>query len=1780
MAYPALVRGRVLDGRFEIEELAGAGSMGSVYRARDTQTGARVAVKLVSRPDDLHRFEREVQILSTLDHPHVVRYVTHGALETGDRYLVLEWLEGEDLAAILNRGQPSLRDALELVAAIARTLADAHARGIVHRDIKPANVFLRESRFDRPKLLDFGIARLTGAGRAVTGTGIAVGTPSYMSPEQAQGAIDVGARADIFSLGCVLHECVTGDPPFLGTNLMAILAKVLFEEAPRLSEKARGVPEALDALALRMLSKDPAARPDAIEVARTLADIASMDPDVAKSTIRPSLRPVELGAGEQRLLSIVLIGPARSRPLSETDDTVVTEEARSPIALEKLIRSYGGQYSPLADGSSIAILAGEDWAQDLAHKAARCALALRRAYGDRAIALATGRAVAAGRVPVGEVIERAAAAVRRGRESSLPGIAIDEATRGLLDERFAIAAEGEALYLETEHRDHWETRRLLGKPMPCVGRTVELSMLASLYERTVAERSACAVLVTGSAGAGKSRVRQEFVRRIQEEHEPARVWAGRADPLAVGAPFGMIGSALARVFELEGDEPIADRVARIEARVGRTVAAEDVDRVASFLGEIAGVGFPDEDRVQLRAARADPTLMGDQIRRAFEDFVLAEARTGPLVLVLEDLQWGDGPSMRLCDAALRHARDEAFFVLAVGRPEAAGRFEAVAPGRGYHQVTLGNLSRAASEELVTAALGADLGADIRDEIVSRSSGNAFFLEELVRCVANGERTALPPTLLAVLTSRLEALEPEARRVLRAASVFGCSFAPAVVAELLGEHGARTVSEWLPVLVGAELVERKPDGPRSEYAFRHALVREAAYTMLTDQDRVVGHRLAARVLMRARDRDPLVLAEHLERGGEAAAAAEWLAKAAEQALEGHDFDAVLALAARGQAAIRGQGPSMLEGELALLEAEARRWRGELAAAEREAARAAELLLPGTRSWFRAVEEAMNAAGRRGDYAVALSWKERIEDTACDASAEVARQLALCSAGRQLFHAGRYELAGALVERLRKTETDDPRLEAEVQRLLGAHARHLGDIAGDLTHYERSLAAYERAGDARNECNARVSVGFTYLELGETAHARADLVEALAEAERMGLHTVATRARQNLSLVYSREGELETARELATRVIEESRAQGNVRFEGWTWVYLGRFLHALGRLDEAADACERAIALLEVTPPARAGAEAALALVDVDRGRIGQAKERAESAMVVLDRYGGIEEFEPLVWEAAARVALERGDGGRAAELLARAVERIERRAEAIADPELRCGFLERAPDNARLRALAASAVPEDGGTMPLPRPIEPSHRLKAAYEPAALSKDLEVVSRAVLDYLSRASRAEIPVVESAASPAEMLARFAPGFPDEPRGDLEPLIARLVSSSHHQHHPHYLGYQVSAPLPRAIALELLASALNSGMAAFDSGPASTALERRVIDWMLGVAGYGERGGGVLTSGGSLGNLTALLAARQAKASFDARERGLAGERPLAIFCSEEVHYSIERAAQVMGVGRANVIRLPVDARYRIVPDAIGPAVRAARDRGLRPFALVASAASTGTGAIDPLPAIADRCEEHDLWLHVDGAHGASALLSETHRGALAGIERASSLVWDAHKLMGMPALATAVLFRDGRASYETFAQRASYLFEGDPVDRWFDVGLRTVECTKPLISVPLYLTLQTLGTRVLGDLVDHAYALARRLAELVRAAPDFELACPPDSNIVCFRHLRADLVGSELDEHQRRVRTALREAGTFYIVTTELGEKTWLRTSLMSPYTIDRDLVALLDAVRAA
>jgi serine/threonine protein kinase len=259
----------VVDGRFVIERLAKTSGMGTIYRAYDEKTGDRVALKVAKQPNlEPWRFAFEAHLVRNMDHPFVVGFVAQGYTKDGDAYLALEWLEGEDLAERLERGPLSLREALEVIRRVARALCPVHQSGVVHRDLKPANVFLCDQRADRAKLLDFGVARPIRREEPEedrTGVGISVGTPAYMAPEQVfAGTID--ERTDVYSLGALLYECLTGAPPFASKNFASSMLRILNEPPPRLADAWVDCPSALEDLVARMLAKTPKERPSTREV--------------------------------------------------------------------------------------------------------------------------------------------------------------------------------------------------------------------------------------------------------------------------------------------------------------------------------------------------------------------------------------------------------------------------------------------------------------------------------------------------------------------------------------------------------------------------------------------------------------------------------------------------------------------------------------------------------------------------------------------------------------------------------------------------------------------------------------------------------------------------------------------------------------------------------------------------------------------------------------------------------------------------------------------------------------------------------------------------------------------------------------------------------------------------------------------------------------------------------------------------------------------------------------------------------------------------------------------------------------------------------------------------------------------------------------------------------------------------------------------------------------------------------------------------------------------------
>ncbi|WP_437677930.1 protein kinase domain-containing protein [Sorangium sp. So ce131] len=1321
--------GDLVDARYELVERAAEGGMGAIFRAEDRTTGQRVALKLMGDPEggNADRFAHEAQILAGIQHPNIVRYLGHGKGPTGEPYLAMEWLEGEDLDARLARGPLALEEGLDLIRRVADALRAAHARRIVHRDIKPRNLFLVGGDASRVKVLDFGIARRTGGRTKLTRTGAILGTPGYMAPEQVRGDEDIGPPADVFALGAVLFECLTGQPAFQGEHFMALLAKLLLEDPPRLSEVRTGIPRGVSDLCARMLMKDPEARlRDGAAVLEALAAVAAGD-EVSGASASERDGPASLlGTTERRLVSAVFLKPppgtlaSADRPARGPDDPTlaVGDAPRDALGTVRgAVEPLGARADALMDGTILAVLWGTGSAQDQAAQAARCALRVSAVLPGAEVVLVTGRSEVTRRLQVGELVERAAAMLehKRAQDGQLAHVAIDDVTHALLDPRFDVMTEGSRAVLRTERLIGEEPRTLLGKPSPFVGRDREVRRLLDLLEDAFEERSPRAILVTAPPGAGKSRLRQELLRRLWARFPDVGFTVVRADAMGRGTPFSLIGTGLRIALGIHAGEPIEAQRETISSAVSMFLQGERAERVAEFLGEIAGAPFPDEKSPQLRAARQDARLMAAQVESSCIDLARAVARVRPAVLVLEDLHWGDAASVKLCNAMLREIRDERLAIIAFARPEVHECFPGLWEGRDVHGVRLGPLPRRAAEQMVRQVLGPTVDAAQVDAIVERAGGHAFYLEELTRAVAETGTETLPETVLGMVEARLASLPSEARRLLRAASIFGERFWRNGVAALVGDERAMAVDELLADLVQRELVaprsERRFAG-EDEYTFRHALVREGAYAMLTERDRQLGHGLAGAWLERAGEPEPAVLAEHFERGGERARAAHCHARAARRALMANELTAALAAVDRGIAA---GAEGELAAELWATRTTAEHMTGNHALACSAALETMRRAAPGSLNHCRGLGSMIRSAlflGRFEMVSPAMGELLAIEPTNETRGELVWAMQSVMLA--LLLGGGLRDMAAPILERLRAiapaAAEEDPMSAAEMHSsyavwelfvnrnpeaasLRYQAAERLMEIAGNRFNQgfaagERVLAlamlgAFEEA-EVRLphavELAAKDSVCMTvcrfvrsylHVEQGMLAEAVAEAQGAL-DAEQDREQSLMSRALQNVlaeALLLS--GELDASE--SAIVAAGAGVAGFHAFDAWTRGIRARVLLARGQIAGSVRESEEVIALCRST---------------------GVYPLRHEATL--------------LTWAEALHAAGELAAAERA---IREARDDLLARAACIEDPAYRESFLTRSPANARTLALAAVWL--DGRGSAEARPGDPARFGEAA-----------------------------------------------------------------------------------------------------------------------------------------------------------------------------------------------------------------------------------------------------------------------------------------------------------------------------------------------------------------------------------------------------------------------------------------------------------------------------------
>ena len=1303
--------GAVIDQRFELERSVAAGGMGQIWRARDRVSGRPVAIKVMLGDDaTAHaRFGREAALLADLRHPGVVEYVAHGSY-AGAPYLAMEWLDGVDLAA---RSRASRIDAFATVemrptqpgvggfdggddggaapvglpvaevVVLARRLASAlgevHGRGVVHRDLKPENVFLLDGDLTRAKLIDFGVARGAEVA-ALTADGVVIGTPHYMAPEQVRGDV-VTAATDVWGLGAVLYELFAGRPPFTASHPLAVMARIVVDEPPPLGAARGDLPAELVELVHAMLSKEPGQRPRTGRLAEAFERLGGTLAGALAAAPAPLVAPAAIKAqitgSEARIRSLLF-----ARRDGGEAAAGLLDELRAAAA------SRGGEFERVgaAERSFLITVAGAASPRDQATRMAAIALALRRVDAGLAIAIVTGRgSESAHHTPIGEVVDRAAALLDR----VAPGeIEVDRLSAGLLEGRYQVEAV-DARFLLAGAQLAEQARTLLGRPSRWVGRRRELTTLLATFDECVEGPAARALVVLGQAGMGKSRLRHELLRALHERGDDVLVLHGHGDSVAAGAPFHLLAPAVRAELAVGGDPALA--AARLQGRLAQVMPADQARRVAPFLGELIGVRVEAAGDAAVEAARGDPMLMGEQVRAAFAAWLRAEARR-PVVLTIEDLHWGDLPSVNAIDVALRELHDRPFLVVATARPEVRELFPKLWASRGVVDVALHALAPRACAEIATDALGAAATPAVVEALVARCEGNAFYLEELIRAVVDGggDLGALPATVVGTVQARLAALDGEARRVLRAAAVFGEVFAaPGVASVLGGGSGVFQLGEWIDDLTRRELIQ--PDrGEPGGLRFRHALIRDAAYDMLTEDDRRIGHLLAAQWLERVGRREPLVLAGHYERGGDAAAAVRWYHAAVDDAVEGNDLAAV---EERGERAVAAGAAGPVLGAVRCQQAIAAYWRSDYAAADRHGEAALGLLAVGSADWFRAAGAAIVAAARLGDYAAVDRRFEAALAAPCAPDAVAAQLICLCRGTFQLVFNGRLARADEILARIAAIhgggEAVDALTTAQVEHVQGVRWAHVGDVGRFLRHLQAAVDAFERAGDVRNVSLERTTVAWCWAELGELARAAAIGRDNLARCQALRAPQAITYAKVNLGYILTLDPAARAeGRAILDDAIAECRAVGNTRLEGWARAHRATARLADGDAAAALADATAATVALAAAPGLQAWARAVGARARVALGDAAVAVDEARAAIAVIDRLGGLLQGEttpPLALVEALRAT---GDEAGATAAAADALRRLRARAERLGDPAWQASFLT-LPDNRRTAALAAA-----------------------------------------------------------------------------------------------------------------------------------------------------------------------------------------------------------------------------------------------------------------------------------------------------------------------------------------------------------------------------------------------------------------------------------------------------------------------------------------------------------
>lgn len=448
----------------------------------------------------------------------------------------------------------------------------------------------------------------------------------------------------------------------------------------------------------------------------------------------------------------------------------------------------------------------------------------------------------------------------------------------------------------------------------------------------------------------------------------------------------------------------------------------------------------------------------------------------------------------------------------------------------------------------------------------------------------------------------------------------------------------------------------------------------------------------------------------------------------------------------------------------------------------------------------------------------------------------------------------------------------------------------------------------------------------------------------------------------------------------------------------------------------------------------------------------------------------------------------------------------------------------------------------------------------------------LVADTVADHLSTLREQPAYATLGTAEAERLLDRRAPAHGT----DFETLLATLRDGvfphAAREPHPGFIAYVPSCPTFPAVLGDWLATGFNffAGVWPVAAGP--NEIELVVLDWFRQWLGMPEGTSGLLTSGGSGANLTAMIAARHRVTQGDASVIA-----KLTVYASDQVHSSVTRAAWLAGVPRENVRSLPSDVEFRLRVDTLSDAIARDRAMELTPLMVVANAGTTNTGSVDPMPEIAALCHRESVWMHVDAAYGGFAMLTDAGRRALAGIERADSVTLDPHKWLFVPFECGCLLVRDPnrlKAAFQIFPEYLADAQSGHEAVNFADYGEQLTRYSR---AIKVWMSVQYFGTDAIRDAIERGTMLARRLEQRVRETPELEIVSPAHFGIVCFRAQSKQIDGAALDALNERVLARVVGDGRYFISSTRLRGSFALRACILGFRTAEEDIDGLVRTV---